>query len=102
MFARRPGGSSPLPRNSASSHRPRTLTEALRTLPAGALSRLLQHRPDVSDPPPHDLAEVAGRATTTTSVNRALSRLNLWLTTVAEALAVLPDPGSAEELADLL
>ena len=84
------------------SQRPRTLTEALRTLPADALGRLLQHRSDVTDPPPRDLAELAGRATTTPSVNRALSRLNSWLATVAEALAVLPDPGSADELADLL
>jgi Helicase conserved C-terminal domain len=82
--------------------RPRTLTEALRSLPDDALSRLLQHRPDVIDPPPRDLAELAGRATTTGSVNRALSRLNAWLSTVAEAMAVLPDPGSAKELADLL
>jgi hypothetical protein len=83
-------------------YRPRTLTESLRTLSADALSRLLQHRSDLTDPPPRDLAELAGRATTTLSVNRALSRLNLWLGTVAEALAVLPDPGSAEELTDLL
>ena len=82
--------------------RPRTLTEALRGLPADALARLLRHRPDVTDPPPRDLAELAGRATTTASVNRALSRLNAWLATVAEALAVLPDPGSTDELTGLL
>ena len=81
---------------------PRTLTEALRSLPADALGRLLRHRPDLADPPPRDLAEVAARATTTPSVNRALSRLNAWLATVAEALAVLPDPGSTDELAGLL
>src|SRR5215210_8160186 len=89
-----------MPENNGS--RPRTLTEALRTLPADALSRLLQHRPDVADPPPRDLPELAGRATSTGSVNRALSRLNSWLGTVAEALAVLADPGSVEELAELL
>jgi Helicase conserved C-terminal domain len=82
--------------------RARTLTEALRQLPTDTLSRLLQHRPDLADPPPRDLAELAGRATTTPSVSRALSRLNIWLGTVAEALAVLPDPGSVEELTDLL
>ncbi len=84
------------------SPRARTLTEALRAMPADTLSRLLLHRPDVIGPPPRDLAELAARATTTPSVNRALSRLNSWLATVAEALAVLPDPGSLEDLADLL
>ena len=65
------------------SPRARTLTEALRAMPADTLSRLLLHRPDVIGPPPRDLAELAARATTTPSVNRALSRLNSWLATVA-------------------
>ena len=82
--------------------RPRTLTEALRTLPAASLSRLLQERDDLVDPAPRDLTELAGRATTTASVTRALSRLDAWRGTVAEGLAALPDPAPVETLAALL
>lgn len=81
---------------------PRTLTEALRALPAERLSRLLRERDDLADPPPNDLTELASRATTTPSVTRALSRLDAWRAAVAEALAVLPDPGSVDALATLL
>lgn len=81
---------------------PRTLTEALRALPADRLSRLLRERDDLTDPPPGDLTELASRATTTPSVTRALSRLDAWRAAVAEALALLPDPGSVDALAGLL
>ena len=82
--------------------RPRTLSEALRTLSAASLSRLLQERDDLADPPPRDLTELASRATMTSSVTRALSRLDAWRATVAEGLAALPDPAAIETLAGLL
>jgi hypothetical protein len=81
---------------------PRTLTEALRILPAAGLSRLLRERDDLADPPPRDLTELASRATTTPSVTRALGRLDAWRATVAEGLAALPDPAPVETLAALL
>jgi XPB/Ssl2-like helicase family protein len=82
--------------------RPRTLTEALRTLPTKSLGRLLQERDDLADPAPRDLTELAARATTTPSVTRALGRLDAWRGTVVEGLAALPDPAPLEALADLL
>ena len=82
--------------------RPRTLAEALRALPATSLSRLLQDRDDLADPPPADLTELASRATTTSSVTRALARLDAWRRTVAEGLAALPDPAPTDALAALL
>jgi Helicase conserved C-terminal domain len=82
--------------------RPRTLTEALRTLPTTTLGRLLQERDDLTDPPPRDLTELASRATTTSSVTRALGRLDAWRATVVEGLAALPDPAPLETLAELL
>jgi hypothetical protein len=83
-------------------HRPRTLAEALRTLPARTLSRLLQERDDLTDPAPSDLTELASRATTTSSVTRALGRLDAWRATVAEGLAALPDPVPTTTLTALL
>src|SRR5918997_21667 len=82
--------------------RPRTLSEALRTLSAAGLSRLLQERDDLADPPPRDLTELASRATMTSSVTRALSRLDAWRARGAEGLAALPDPAAIETLAGLL
>ena len=82
--------------------RPRTLTEALRAMSAEQLSALLDLRPDLLDPVPHDIAELASRSTILTSIARAVDDLNAWLRTVAEALAALPDPASLAELATML
>jgi hypothetical protein len=82
--------------------RPRTLTEALRAMSAEQLSALLDLRPDLLDPVPHDIAELASRSTILTSIARAVDDLNSWLRTVAEALAALPDPASLAELATML
>lgn len=84
------------------SARPRTLTDALRALPASDLGRLLRDRDDLADPAPRDLAELASRATATASVTRALGRLDAWRATVAEGLAALPDPASLSDLAELV
>ena len=74
----------------------------MRTLPNAGLSRLLQERDDLADPPPQDLTELASRATVTSSVTRALGRLDAWRLSVAEGLAALPDPTPTGALADLL
>lgn len=81
---------------------PRTFAEAIRTLPEPAVRALLEQRPDLATPRPADLAEVATRAATVSSVHRALDRLNAWQRTVVEAVAALPDPTRAADVAELL
>jgi Helicase conserved C-terminal domain len=83
-------------------HRPRTLTEALRAMSAEGLAAFLELRPDLLDPLPDDIAELASRAATLESITRTIDELNIWLRTVAEALAALPDPTSTAELATML
>jgi Helicase conserved C-terminal domain len=82
--------------------RPRTLTEALRAISAEELATLLALRPDLLDPIPADIAELASRSTTSASITRAIDELNRWLRTVAEALAALPDPASIGDLETIL
>lgn len=82
---------------------PRTLTDHLRGLNRTELVDLLALRPDLSFPgPPADLVELAARATTATSIGRALESLNAFQRLVAEAVAALPSPTTAEEIAALL
>ena len=69
---------------------------------AEQLGALLDLRPDLLDPVPHDIAELASRSTISTSIARAVDDLNAWLRTVAEALAALPDPASLADLATML
>jgi Helicase conserved C-terminal domain len=82
--------------------RPRTLTEALRVMSAEELTTLLAGRPDLLDPIPEDVAELASRSTTPASITRAIDELDRWLRTVAEALSALPDPTSVAELEAIL
>src|SRR4029450_10182765 len=82
--------------------RPRTLTEALRAMSAGELATLLTARPDLLDPVPEDLAELASRSTASASISRGVDQADCWLRTVAEALAALPDPASASDLEAML
>jgi hypothetical protein len=82
--------------------RPRTLTEALRALSAEELAALLDARPDLIDPVPEDVAQLASRSTTSASISRAIDELNRWVRIVAEALAALPDPASVGDLAAVL
>ncbi|MGA5132720.1 helicase-associated domain-containing protein [Streptomyces olivoreticuli] len=71
---------------------PRTLAEELRGRPDDALAALLLARPDLINPVPGDLTQLATRAGTRASVVRALERLDRFALQVAEALAVAPDP----------
>jgi hypothetical protein len=82
--------------------RPRTLTEALRAMSTDELAALLTARPDLLEPVPEDIAELASRSTTSASISYAIDQLNCWLRTVAEALAALPDPSSAGDLETIL
>ncbi|MBC2874892.1 MULTISPECIES: helicase-associated domain-containing protein [Streptomyces] len=81
---------------------PRTLAEELRGRPDEALAGLLRARPDLVNPVPGDLTQLATRAATRASVVRALDRLDRFVLQVAEALAVAPDPCPYERLAGLM
>lgn len=88
--------------SAAGTARARTLTEALRRLNRDELVDLLQARPDLCYPAPADPVELAARATTATSVGRALESLNAFQRVVAEAIAALPAPVGIAEVAALL
>ncbi|HET7173225.1 MAG TPA: helicase-associated domain-containing protein [Nocardioidaceae bacterium] len=78
---------------------PRSLTQMLREWDDRALARLLVERPDLADPPPERIEDLASRATTRQSVLLAtqwLSSLDLWV--ARRALAADP-PFSATDLA---
>ncbi|MFI6285882.1 helicase C-terminal domain-containing protein [Streptomyces sp. NPDC051018] len=81
---------------------PRTLAEALRARGDEELAALLRARPDLLNPVPGDLTQLATRAGTRASVVRALERLDRFTLQAAEALAVAPDPASYEALLALL
>ncbi|GAA0449913.1 helicase-associated domain-containing protein [Streptomyces sp. NPDC046215] len=81
---------------------PRTLAEELRGRPDDALVALLRARPDLLNPVPGDLTQLATRAGTRASVVRALERLDRFALQTAEALAVAPDPCPYPVLAGLM
>ncbi|MFE9736352.1 helicase-associated domain-containing protein [Streptomyces sp. NPDC005863] len=81
---------------------PRSLAEALRSRADGALAGLLRARPDLLNPVPTDLTQLATRAGTRASVVRALERLDRFTQQVAEVLAVASEPTSYEEVLRLL
>ncbi|MEV0259465.1 helicase C-terminal domain-containing protein [Streptomyces sp. NPDC050732] len=96
----RAGASAPVSPRGAET--PRSLAEALRSREDGALAELLRVRPDLLNPVPGDLTQLATRAGTRASVVRALERLDRFAQQVAEALAVASDPASYEEVRGLL
>ncbi|MFC8127040.1 helicase-associated domain-containing protein [Streptomyces sp. NPDC057302] len=77
---------------------PRSLAEALRSRDDASLGALLHARPDLLNPVPNDLTQLATRAATRASVVRALERLDRFAQQVAEALAVAPEPATYDEL----
>ncbi|RSS74758.1 DNA-binding protein, partial [Streptomyces sp. WAC06614] len=81
---------------------PRSLAEALRARDDAALGALLHARPDLLNPVPGDLTQLATRAGTRASVVRALDRLDRFALQTAEALAVAPDPCDRATLEGLL
>ncbi|MGI8522130.1 MAG: helicase-associated domain-containing protein [Nocardioides sp.] len=66
----------------------RTLADQLRGWPDARLSRLLRERPDLASPAPSDSRQLASRATTRSSLLRALDQLNRLELTVLDALVV--------------
>jgi len=81
---------------------PRTLASDLRERDDDALVALLRARPDLAAPLPPDLAGLAARASTRTSVLRATDRLDAAGWYVLQALLVLHEPASYGELRALL
>ncbi|MFH8882132.1 helicase C-terminal domain-containing protein [Streptomyces californicus] len=81
---------------------PRTLAEALRARGDDSLAGLLRARPDLLNPVPNDITQLATRAGTRASVVRALEHLDRFALQTAEALAVAPDPAPYDTLLSLL
>ncbi|UKY52136.1 helicase C-terminal domain-containing protein [Streptomyces inhibens] len=81
---------------------PRTLAEELRTRTDSGLIGLLRARPDLLNPVPGDVTQLATRAGTRASVVRAVERLDRFALQTAEALAVAPDPCPYETLGALM
>ncbi|AWK12897.1 DNA-binding protein [Streptomyces spongiicola] len=81
---------------------PRTLAESLRGRGDRALAALLRARPDLLNPVPNDLTQLATRAGTRASVVRALERLDRFAQQTAQALAVAVEPTSYRSLLALL
>ncbi|QIG41623.1 hypothetical protein G5V58_01500 [Nocardioides anomalus] len=66
----------------------RSLADQLRSWPDERLSRLLTERPDLATPAPHDSGQLASRATTRSSLVRALDQLSRLELSVLDALVV--------------
>ncbi|MFJ6746701.1 helicase-associated domain-containing protein [Streptomyces sp. NPDC091266] len=81
---------------------PRTLAEELRTRTDSGLVGLLRARPDLLNPVPGDVTQLATRAGTRASVIRAVERLDRFALQTAEALAVAPDPCPFDTLGALM
>ncbi|MGW7491100.1 helicase-associated domain-containing protein [Streptomyces sp. NPDC054786] len=81
---------------------PRTLAEELRTRADSGLIGLLRARPDLLNPVPGDVTQLATRAGTRASVVRAVERLDRFVLQAAEALAVAPDPCPYDTLGALM
>ncbi|HEX5994030.1 MAG TPA: helicase C-terminal domain-containing protein [Jiangellales bacterium] len=81
---------------------PRSLAADLRRRSDAELAALMRARPDLLTPLPADVAQLASRATTRTSVSRALDRLDRFALYVVEALAVLAEPAGPAAVGSLL
>ncbi|MFF3016283.1 helicase C-terminal domain-containing protein [Streptomyces sp. NPDC057939] len=88
--------------STAAGNAPRSLAEALRARDDVGLAALLHARPDLLNPVPGDVTQLATRAGTRASVVRALDRLDRFALQTAEALAVAPDPCPYPVLESLL
>ena len=75
-----------------SSSAPRTLADQFRSWPDERLSALLDARPDLAAPAPHDSSQLAARVVVKTSVLRALDALDALELTVVQALVQGTDP----------
>ncbi|MET0838115.1 MAG: helicase-associated domain-containing protein [Marmoricola sp.] len=71
---------------------PRTLADQLRAWSDEQLSALLEARPDLATPAPHDSSQLAARVVVKTSVLRALDGLDTLQLTVLQAIVQDEDP----------
>lgn len=76
----------------------RSLADDLRLRDDDALAELLRARPDLCQPVPADLGSLATRAGSASSVARALDSLDAFTLQVAETLAALEEPTSADDI----
>ncbi len=76
----------------------RSVAEWLRERSDDELATLLLMRPDLVSPVPPDVGMLAARATTRSSVLRALDLLDRAEHGVLEALCLLPEPATFDEL----
>ena len=82
--------------------RDRTYAAWLRRRTDGELVDTLQRRPDLLHPPPEDLADLAARAATASSVARVLRHLDAWQATVVEAIAALGGEAHTRDVIEIL
>ncbi|MCG6495064.1 helicase C-terminal domain-containing protein [Kitasatospora sp. A2-31] len=98
----RPAARRPTPQRPGRAAAPRTLAEELRGRADDDLATLLRSRPDLLNPVPGDLTQLAARLSSRASALRALERLDRFTLQVAEALAVAPDGASPATVRTLL
>lgn len=79
-----------------------TIAECLRSVPAELIERALVLRPDLAEPPPTSVSQLAVRVVHPGSVSAALSGIDRWVWQVAEAALVIGGPTSAAEIAALM
>jgi Helicase conserved C-terminal domain len=82
--------------------RRRSLADELRQRSDDDLAALLWARPDLATPIPADMSQLASRATTRASLQRAIDRLDRFELQVLEALAVMPEPTTYADVRRLL
>ena len=75
---------------------PRSLADDLRRRPEDDLARLLTLRPDLLHPVPPDITALAARAASSTSVARALDRLDAPTLAAAHALSRIEEPATGD------
>jgi hypothetical protein len=80
---------------------PRTLADEIRGWDDATLRGLLADRPDLATPTPVDTTQLTSRACTRASVGRVLDRVDRLTLAVIEALAALPEPITAADVAAL-
>ncbi len=80
----------------------RTLADELRARDDAGLEALFGARPDLVSPVPTDMTNLVARATTRTSVARALDALDRFTLQVLDGVAHQPDPGTLDVLRGLV
>ena len=76
----------------------RSYADWLRSRGEDGLTELVRLRPDLLHPPPTDVADLAARAATPSSVARALRQLTAWQGVVLEAVAAAEDTAEVATL----